>query len=157
MDPQTTPKATWTAYPELLASENDPRIKDWIEGAAEARQCGRYREAHQIFSERLPDPATRPLLALEYADLLTDQGLERDRQAFLTRAASSLQSNATVEQRLLVDLMQADARIWAEGRLHEALASAREIRNRIAIPSFDNLPGIQVSNLLSNKRTCFIG
>ena len=82
--------ATWTSYASLL--ETLPVEKRTsLEAVAEARQCGRHNEAHKTFKNSFPNANSLPLLAFEYADLLTDQGLEGERAAFLEEAARHLQ------------------------------------------------------------------
>lgn len=143
MADQNTKAAAWTAYPSLLETVDSPDIRADIELAAQARQCGRYAGAHEVFANRLPDAKTLPLLVYEYADLLTDQGLEGDRLKFLSND-SFFQTPATGERQLL-DLMLADAGLWVEGRLQDAVESARKSKHYLRSGSINDLSDIHVS------------
>src|ERR1700761_2255897 len=100
--------ATWTAYASLLETLQ-PENLNALEVVAEARQCGRYNEAYKTFNSSLPNPNSLPLLTFEYADLLTDQGLEGDRATFLEEAVRHLQLADESSERRLLELMLADA------------------------------------------------
>jgi hypothetical protein len=128
MDPKANITATWTAYPSLLASFPVER-RVFLEAAAEARTCGRPTEAHKTFKDSLPEPRSNALLALEYADLLTDQGLEGDRATFLEEAIHVLELPEGSNKRRLLDLMLADAQFWAHGSLRNAVQVARDSRS----------------------------
>jgi len=145
--------ATWTAYTSLLETlQTDERR--FLEAAAEARQCGRHNEAYKIFKDSLPDPSSLPLLAFEYADLLTDQGLEGNRAAFLEEAVGHLQLADESSERRLLDLMLADAQLWAYGRLRNAVETARASRSWLGGDPTEHLSDLRVS--LSRVAECCI-
>lgn len=136
--------ATWSAYPSLL---NTLPMESWssLEAVAEARQCGRHEEGHEIFKSSLPNASSLPILAFEYADLLTDQGLEGERAAFLEEAVRHLHlADESSEQRLL-DLILADSQLWAYGSLRNAVEAARRSRTWLGGDPTDHLSDLRVS------------
>ncbi len=144
MDSKGKNLATWTAYASLLETlliEKRPAL----EAVAEARQCGRHNKAHQTFKNNFPNAKSLPLLVFEYADLLTDQGLEGERAAFLEEAACNLQLADESSERRLLDLMLADARLWAYGSLHKAVRAARGSRSWLGGDSTEYLSDLQVN------------
>jgi hypothetical protein len=136
--------ATWTAYTSLLDTLPTER-HNALEAVAQARQCGRYNVAHEIFKSSLLDPNSLPLLTFEYADLLTDQGLEGDRIAFLEEAVRHLKLADESSERRLLDLMIADAQLWAYGSLRNAVEAARRIRSRLGGDPTEYLSDLHVS------------
>lgn len=136
--------ATWTAYPSLLETlKIESRCS--LEALAEARQCGRHNEAHKTFKNNLPNANSLPLLTFEYADLLTDQGLEGDRATFLEEAVRHLQLADESSERRLLDLMLADAQFWAYGSLRNAVEVARGSRSWLGGDPTEHLSDLRVS------------
>jgi hypothetical protein len=144
MDSKGEATATWTAYPSLLGTLPTEK-RCFLEAVAEARQCGRHNEAHKTLKDNLPNPNSLPLLAFEYADLLTDQGLEGDRAAFLEQTIRYLQLTGDSNERRLLNLMLADAQFWAYGSLRNAVKVARESRSWLGGDPTDPLDDLRVS------------
>ncbi|KAI1321722.1 CHAT domain-containing protein [Xylariaceae sp. FL0255] len=138
--------AKWTAFPSLLSSLN-PELQLALERACEARQCGRPKDARQIFHERFPDRNRVPLLVFEYADLLTDQGMEGERISFLQECAASLDLLEDSDEQYLLNLMLADAKMWAFGSLKTALQTARQSRSWLDVDPKDPLSDLQVRGI----------
>jgi hypothetical protein len=144
MDSKGENMATWTAYASLLKTLQTEKQSS-LEAVAEARQCGRYNEAHKYFKSSLPNANSLPILAFEYADLLTDQGLESDRVAFLEEAVHLLQLSEESNERRLLDLMLADAQLWAYGSLRNAVEVTRGSRSWLGGDPTDHLSDLRVS------------
>jgi hypothetical protein len=136
--------ATWTAYASLLETLQTEKQSS-LEAVAEARQCGRHNEAHKTFKNSLPNANSLPLLTFEYADLLTDQGLEGNRAAFLEEAVRHLQLADESSERRLLDLMLADAQLWAYGSLRNAVEVARGSRSWLGGDPTEYLSDLRVS------------
>lgn len=136
--------AGWTAYASLL--ETLPTEKrDCLEAVAEAQQCGRHNEAHEKFKSGFLNPHGLPLLALQYADLLTNQGLEGERVSFLEEAVRRLQRSDMSSERRLLDLMLADSKLWAYGSLRNAVTVARRSRSWLGRDPTKHLSDLCVS------------
>jgi hypothetical protein len=145
MDAKIKYAATWTAYPSLLVTL--PSTKHcFLEAVAEARQCGRHNDAHKTFKDSLPNPKSLPILAFEYADLLTDQGMEGDRAVFLEEAGRHLQPADGSSERRLLDLMLADAQLWAYGSLRNAVEVARRSRSWLGGDPDEQFSDLRVSS-----------
>ena len=140
---------TWTAYPSLLASL-PPEERAALEDAASAHYCGRYQEASTIFDSRLPKSHTKPLLALQRADMLTAQGREHDRIHMLKQALDMLpdQEVALAPVRLLFTFMLANAECWASGKMKDAVSLLPAVRRHLASCGIDHLSDVEVITFL---------
>ena len=102
-----------------------------LETAAEARVCGRYHEAIQIFANQHAEASTEPGLILEYASLLAAQGLQYDRAIFLRGVLERIkmqESNESTPRTFvpLLELLLADAEYWAFGKWSRAVKAMRK-------------------------------
>ena len=120
----------WGTYSHMYGSLTPEEIVI-LEEAIFARKLGRYRQARQLWDEKLPQSNTVPVLAIEKAEL----------QSRLLRYSDSLD---TLEQSLasqvhwrglpsdeevkLLTILAAAARIEAHGSLHSALLTARQMQ-----------------------------
>lgn len=110
-------------------------------------QCGRYRDARAIFEQQLPRSSSIPMLAMQHADILTNQGVEQERVEFLKATLDIIdmaQESEASTERLLLELMLLDASFWAYGKMDGLLNKARQIRERIAQVNLDNLNDTEV-------------
>ena len=113
-----------------------------------ARQCGRFADAKALFENSLPTSSSIPTLAMEHADMLTTQGVERDRikilEATLHKHAMRKDGVATSE-RLLLELMLVDAHFWVYGKMEGLLDKARQVREHVSRVDINNLSDVEVS------------
>jgi hypothetical protein len=140
------PTSTWTAYPSLLSSLPEDAQRAALEDAACAHYCGRYQDAEVIFDSKLPKSHTKPILALQRADMLTSQGREHERISLLKLA---LQDPAVNEEehksvQLLLKFMLADARLWAFGQTEAAVDLLPTVRTYIRSRGINNLSDVDV-------------
>lgn len=128
-----------------LATEQDRNL---LEEAAMVHQCGRYADAKALFDHGLPPSSSIPMLAMQHADMLTTQGLERDRLQLLEATLSSYSpandGNVTMEH-LVLELMFRDANYWAHGKMTGLLDKARQISERIRQVDRDKLSDLEAS------------
>lgn len=136
---------TWTAYPSLLPSL-PPEERVALEDAACAHYCGRYQEASVIFDSRLPESHTKPLLALQRADMLAAQGLEHDRIKLLKQTLDTLPDKevALAPVRLLFTFMLADAEFWAFGKMKDVVSLLPAVRKHLGSCGIDHLSDVEV-------------
>ena len=102
-----------------------------LEQAIFARRLGRYKQARQLWNEKLPPSHTTPVLAIEKAEL--EARLLRHRTGLsileecLASQAQWRQTPSEPEIKLLTILVAA-ARVQVHGSLHSALLEARKMR-----------------------------
>ena len=107
---------TWTPYPALISTLPKSDQQSPLEEAACAHYCGRYADATSIFNNRLPPSHSSLLLALQRADMLTTQGCEPERVTLLKDTIASTGGTISGSERLLLELMLADAEYWTRGK-----------------------------------------
>ena len=135
-------------YPPLLSILKTEKERDHLEEAAMAHQCGRFADANALYEHNLPTSSSIPMLAMEHADMLTTQGLERDRIKLLAATLNNHElTNNGVEtnERLLLELMLLDAYFWAYGKMEGLLDKARQVREQVSQAEIKNLSDIEVS------------
>ena len=141
-------KSCWALYPPLLSILKTEKERDHLEEAAMAHQCGRFADANALYEHNLPTSSSIPMLAMEHADMLTTQGLERDRIKLLEATLNNHElTNNGVEtnERLLLELMLLDAYFWAYGKMEGLLDKARQVREQVSQAEIKNLSDIEVS------------
>lgn len=141
-----TSRATWTAFPSLLTSLS-PEEQLLLEQASEARQCGLHQIARDIFDERFPNKDRKPILIFEYADLLTDQGLEGERASFLHKCMTNSSLPHDSDEHYLLNLMLADAKMWAFGNLEIAVQTARQSQSWLDVNPKDSISDLQIRGI----------
>ena len=117
----------WGSYNYLYDSLTAEEIQ-LLEEAIFARRLGRYREALQIWDEKLPLPHTVPVLAIEKSELESRLMRHSVRLEILETflACRAEWREVPSEQALnLVTIHAAGARLEARGSLHAALLEAR--------------------------------
>ena len=142
-------QACWTLYSPLLSILKTEVERNYLEEAVMAYRCGRFADAKEIFNQKLPLSSSIPMLAMEYADLLTTQGLERERIKTLEAALESHEltnDRGTVMEHLLLELMQLDAHYWAYGRMAGLLSKARQISELVSQVNIDHLSDVEVGS-----------
>lgn len=140
----------WTLYSPLLSILRTEQEYDYLEEAVMASQCGKYLEARAIFDNKLPSSFSIPMLAMQHADVLTNQGLERERLQLLEKTLDSYENEGDGEasmERLLLELMEFDASYWAYGKMKGLLDKARQVRERVAKVNVDSLGDLEVSSV----------
>ena len=148
-------KSCWTLYPPLLSILKTEQERNHLEEAAMAHQCGRYIDARAIFDNDLPPSSSIPMLAMERADMLTAQGVERERIALLEttlRNHELTNDGVDSDERLLLELMLLDAVYWAYGKMEGLLEKARQIRERVSRVDINNLGDLEVSFKIPSHR-----
>ena len=103
-----------------------------LEQAIFARRLGRYKQARQLWNEKLPPSHTVPVLAIEKAELETRQlrhktGLDILEEC-LASQAKWRQTPSEPEIKLLTILVAA-AKVKVHGSLHSALLEARKMKS----------------------------
>ena len=148
-------KSCWTLYPALLSIMKTEKERNHLEEAAMAYRCGRFADAKAIFDYSLPPSSSIPMLAMEHADMLTTQGVERERikllEATLHNHELTNYGTAT-DERLLLELMLLDAYYWAYGKMGGFLDKARQVRQRLSQTHIYNLSDLEVS--LEDFQSC---
>ncbi len=154
-------RASWTLYPSLISTLEDPNQQDAFESACCAQYCGRFEDGAAIYLTELPASEMKPVLALQHADMLTQQGSEHARIELLRLALANLPTNADEGDlagvRLLMQLMVADAEFWAEGKTEPAVKIIPAVREVFQRRNIQGLSDIEVSCSVSvplNPRTC---
>ena len=118
-----------------------------------ARQCGRFADANTLYEHDLPLSSSIPMLAMEHADMLTTQGLERDRIKLLEATLNNAElanNRVASNERLLLELMLSDAYYWAYGKMEGLLDKARQVREQVSQVDIKNLTDIEVSFKVSS-------
>lgn len=137
----------WTLYSPLLSILQTEQECGYLEEAVMASECGKYLDARAIFDHKLPPSFSIPMLAMQYADVLTNQGLERERFQLLKKTLDSYEDVGDGEasmERLLLELMTLDASYWAYGRMNGLLNKARQLREWVAKVNVDRLRDLEV-------------
>ena len=147
-------KTCWTLYPPLLSILKTEKERNRLEEAAMAHQCGRFTDADALYEHDLPTSSSIPMLAMEHADMLTTQGLERDRVKLLEATLDSPEltnDGAVSNERLLLELMLLDAYFWAYGKMEGLMDKARRVRDHVSQVDMNILNDLEVSfeNFLS--------
>jgi hypothetical protein len=140
-------RSCWTLYPPLLSILETEQERNDLEEAAMAHQCGRFTDAKALFDHNLPTSSSIPMLAMQHADLLTTQGVERERIKLLeaTLHNHELTNNGVAtNERLLLELMLLDAYYWADGKMEGLLGKARQVRERLSQVDISNLSDLEV-------------
>lgn len=138
----------WTLYSPLLSLLKTEKERNHLEEAAMAHQCGRFADANALYEHNLPLSSSIPMLAMEHADMLTTQGLERNRIKLLevTLNNNELTNNGVAtNERLLLELMLFDAYFWAYGKMEGSLDKARQVRERVSQVNINSLSDLEVS------------
>ena len=130
----------WTRYPPLLSILKTEKERYHLEEAAMAYQCGRFVDAKALFDIDLPPSSSIPMLAMEHADMLTTQGVERERIKLLEATLH----NHKIEH-LLLELMLLDTIYWAYRKMEGLLDKAREIRTWVSQVNIKDLSDLEVS------------
>ena len=141
-------QSSWTLYPALLSILSTEKERNDLEEAAMAHQCGRFADAKALFDYSLPTSSSIPLLAMEYADVLTTQGVERERIKLLEATLNNLEltnHGVTTNERLLLELMLLDAYYWAYGKMRGLLDKARQVRQWVSQVNIYNLGDLEVN------------
>ena len=142
-------KTCWTSYPPLLSILKTGKARNHLEEAAMAYQCGRFADANALYEHDLPTSSSIPMLAMEHADMLRTQGLERDRIKLLetTLNGHELTNNGVAtNERHLLELMLLDAYFWAYGKMEGLLDKARQVREQVSQVDINNLSDLEVSS-----------
>ena len=145
LDPE---KTCWALYPPLLSILKTEEERNHLEEAAMAHQCGRFVDSNAIYEHNLPTSSLIPMLAMEHADMLTTQGLERDRIKLLETTLNSheLTNNGlATNERLLLELMSLDAYFWAYGKMEGLLDKALQVREQVSQVDINKLSDVEVS------------
>lgn len=135
-------KSCWTLYPPLLSILKTERERNYLEEAAMAYRCGRFADARALFNHNLPLRSTIPMLAMEHADLLTTQGVERERIKILEATLHNHEvtnDRVAIIERLLLELMLLDA-------LGGLLYKARQIRKLVSQVAMEHLSYLEVGS-----------
>ena len=141
-------KSCWTLYSPLLSILKTEKECNHLEEAAMARQCGRFADAKALFDHNLPTSSSIPMLAMEHADMLTMQGVERERIKLLEATLHNHEltnDGLATNERLLLELMLLDAYYWAYGKMEGLLEKARQVRERVSQVDINNLSDLEVS------------
>ena len=141
-------KSFWTLYPPLLSILKTEKERNHLEEAAMAHQCGKFVDAKALFHNNLPASSSIPMLAMEHADMLTTQGVERERIELLKATLHNLEltnDGVATNERLLLELMLLDAFYWAYGKMEGLLDKARQVSERISQVAINNLSDLEVS------------
>lgn len=135
---------SWVLFPSLLSDLGDqPRAL--LEEASEGWQRGNYVEASQIFHSYSKDCAMAPVVALEYADMLQAQWLDKKRAEFLDTVIDQGGVELPDATRKLLELMRAHAKLRAGGTLEESISTARIAREWLREAADGDLSELQVS------------
>ncbi|KAK0510770.1 hypothetical protein JMJ35_007202 [Cladonia borealis] len=140
-------KTCWTLYPPLLSILKTDKERNHLEEAAMAHQCGRFTDANALYEHNLPTSSSIPMLAMEHADMLTTQGLERDRIKLLetTLNRHKLTNNGVAtNDLLLLELMLLDAYFWAYGKMEGLLDKARQVREQVSQVDINDLSDLEL-------------
>ena len=140
-------QAYWTLYSPLLSILKTEGERDHLEEAAMAYRCGKFVDAKELFNHELPISSSIPMLAMEYADLLTLQGLERERIKILEATLENHEltyDRVTGIEYLLLELMQLDAYFWAHGKMAGLLSKARQVGELVSQVNIDHLSDVEV-------------
>ncbi|KAL6717720.1 hypothetical protein ACLMJK_005635 [Lecanora helva] len=117
----------WGSYHYLYGSLTADEAQS-LENAIFARRLGRYREALEIWNEKLPLPHTVPVLAIEKAELECRLLRHKSRldilEAFLA-SETGWRQVPTEEEMNLLKILAAGAKVEATGSLHPAFLEAR--------------------------------
>ena len=157
MDDSDEVQAYWTLYPSLLSILKTEEERNDLEEAAMAWRCGRFAEAKEYFHHKLPISSSIPMLAMEYADLLALQGLERERIKILEATLENHEptnDRAAILEHLLLQLMQSFAYFFAHGKMVGLLPKARQIRELVSQAEIDHLSDVQVGFILLQSANC---
>ena len=114
-----------------------------------AHQCGRFTDADALYEHDLPTSSSIPMLAMEHADMLTTQGLERDRIKLLEATLNNPEltnDGPASDERLLLELMLLDAYFWAYGKMEGLMDKARRVRDHVSQVDINNLNDLEVSS-----------
>ena len=138
---------SWTFFPELLPTLATKEQQAALETAVCASNCGRFQEASAIFDSQLPPSHDSLLLTLERSDMLTLQGIELQRVTLLSARLRLIGNQETTQgEKLLLELLLADAEYWAFGTLRKAVGKALEAKEALASRSMENLSNVEVSD-----------
>jgi hypothetical protein len=148
MASQGSPLPTWTTSPSLLHLLEPEEHRQALEAAVCAHQCGRFNEARDIFETQLPPSHTSFIITLERSDMLSSQGLEHERVKLLRSALQSLDLDEATGQRILIELLLADAEYWAFGMLQQAYAKALNAARWIRVYKSNNWTEVEVQYCL---------
>lgn len=151
-NPHQPSTGTWTAYPSLLSELESEEHRNALEEAACAHYCGRYSDAEEIFKNQLPESHTKPILALQHADMYTKQGLEHERIRLLQLALKSAGSDAALDAsvKLLMRFMIEDAEMYVHGKLEGVKDLLVEARTHLRPIAIANLSDVQVGSVFPN-------
>ena len=141
-------QSCWSLYPTLLSVLKTDNERNHLEEAAMAWQCGRFADAKALFDHNLPPSFSIPMLAMEHADMLTTQGVERERIKILDAALHDnkhTNNGVTTDERLLLELMLLDAYYWAYGKMEGLLEKARQVREWVSQVDIKDLSDLEVS------------
>ena len=141
-------KTCWSLFPSLLSILKTDKERNHLEEAAMAHQCGRFTDANALYEHNLPMSSSIPMLAMEHADMLTTQGLERDRIKLLEATLNNpelMNNGVASNERLLLELMLSDAYFWAYGKMEGLLDKARQVRDHVSQVDINNLSDLEVS------------
>lgn len=141
-------KTCWTLYSPLLSILKTEEERNHLEEAAMAYQCGRFTDAKALFDQSLPTSSSIPMLAMQHADMLTTQGVERERIKILKATLHDHELTNyghSTNERLLLELMLLDAYYWAYGKMEGLLSKARQVRERVSQVEINNLSDLEVS------------
>ena len=140
--------SSWTLYPALFSILRTEKERNHLEEAAMAHQCGRFADARALFDHSLPTSSLIPMLAMEHSDVLTTQGVERERIKILESTLNNLKLTnygIATNERLLLELMLLDAYYWAYGKTGGLLNKAHQVRQRVCQVNMHNLGDLEVN------------
>ena len=130
----------------LLNTLARPADRELLEDAACAHYCGRYQDADVIFKTRLPAAHQQAPLALQYADMMTNQGREPERIQLLQQTLETLptENQGLEPARLLLRFMLSDAHLWASGDMTSSVQMLPEVQRYLRFRGIENLNDIGV-------------
>lgn len=90
------------------------------------------------------------MLAMQHADMLTTQGVQRERVQLLEatlRSHKAVDDGVATMERLVLELMFLDASFWAHGKMKGLLDKARQVRKCVCQCDINKLSDLDVSSL----------
>ena len=141
----------WGHFSDLYGSLTTSEVQS-LEKAIRARKLGRLRDARAIWDRELPPSHLVPVLALEKSELEGRFGFEKSRFQVLDEALASQaawRENPVGHEVDLLTILRSEAKLMAEGMLHQALLSARNLRGILESVPLDTWTDIEVRG-----RTC---
>ncbi|KAF2092543.1 hypothetical protein NA57DRAFT_62410 [Rhizodiscina lignyota] len=143
MAEQSTQNGSWTSYPSLLQTLLEKAHREALEDAACSHSFGRYDDAAATFNSRLPPTHTSLLLTLQRADMLADQGLQRERMELLENGIEHLSSSCKASEQILLRFMLADAKLWVFGHMRQIESILADVRRHMQNVNIQDLSDVE--------------